>query len=51
MSKFLYKTALYDWFRDVQYDVIFLKETHFIKNHEVIYNSTTFQNQYIAAAY
>ena len=26
MSKFLYKTALYDWFRDVQYDVIFLKE-------------------------
>ena len=36
------RTILFDWLRDVKYDVIFLQETHFVENQECIYNSRWF---------
>lgn len=34
-NTFKKRTILFDWLRDVKYDVIFLQETHFVENQEM----------------
>lgn len=36
------RTILFDWLKDVQYDIIFLQETHFVKEQESFFNSRWF---------
>ena len=42
------RVALFDWFKDVKFDIIFLQETHLIKKNEHFYNSRWFGDKYHA---
>ena len=40
------RVILFDWLRDAELDVIFLQETHFVKEQENYYNSRWFGEKY-----
>lgn len=42
------RITLFDWLKDAQFDIIFLQETHFVKENEHIYNSRWFGEKYHA---
>ena len=39
------RITLFEWIRDSNFDIICLQETHFVKEHEFIYNSRWFGNK------